>query len=373
MNRQRSPKISRRSLLVAGASAAALTPSGCAYMGSQPREVDATPVVPKVDGDLVYFNWADYVHPQVLRDFQREYDVKIIESNYDSMEGMQAKLAAGNNYDIIFPSAAWVKRLSDAGQLRTFDLAAMENAASILDHYDYFADPWYDSKSRHSLPFTMYKTGIVWRKDKIGDELSGSWRDLWNEDSSGKTFLLDDRDEVLGMASLLLGLPLNTADGDDLDAIVDRLLALRPHLRGFSSDYNNLSAGDAWMHQAWSGDIASLLWGVEDPSIYGFETPTEGVPVNVDAYAIPANAEHPGTALLFIDYLLRPENVEKNLNWIGYAMPVHGTEDIYRSIISDFPECEVSAEDLERDLHFDVGSGADVRARDAAYTEIKVG
>ena len=374
MNTRFAPHVSRRGFLLGSASVATLAVSGCAYSDSSRPKADATPVVPKIDGDLVYFNWAEYVHPQVFKGFKEEYGVDIIESNYDSMESMQAKLAAGNRYDIIFPSAAWVKKLSDADQLRTIDPSTMENAASIFDYYDYFADPWYDSKSSHSIPFTMYKTGIAWRKDKIGEELTGSWRDLWNEDASGKTFLLDDRDEVLGMAALLLDLPLNTADADDLAAIVDELATLRPHLRGFSSDdYNNLLAGDAWMHQTWSGDMAALLWQADDPSIYGFETPAEGTAVNSDAYAIPGNAEHPGTALLFIDFMLRPENVKKNLNWIGYPMPVHGTEDIYQSIIEPYPECEVTIEDLEQDLYFDAGSVEDTQARDAAWTEIKVG
>ena len=43
--------------------------------------------------------------------FQKEYGVKVIQSNFDSMESMQAKLAAGNRYDIIFPSAQWVQKL----------------------------------------------------------------------------------------------------------------------------------------------------------------------------------------------------------------------------------------------------------------------
>ena len=119
--------------------------------------------------------------------------------------------------------------------------------------------------------------------------------------------------------------------------------------------------------------MAALLWQAEDPSAYGFHTPSEGTAVNSDAYTIPGNAEHPGTALLFIDYMLRPENVKKNLNWIGYPMPVHGSEEIYQSIIEPFPECEVTIEDLERELYFDAGSVEDTQARDAAYTEIKVG
>ena len=35
------------------------------------------------------------------------------------MEGMYAKLAAGNQYDIIFPSRKWVQKLVAARQLHT--------------------------------------------------------------------------------------------------------------------------------------------------------------------------------------------------------------------------------------------------------------
>jgi spermidine/putrescine transport system substrate-binding protein len=309
-----------------------------------------------------------------MKGFKAEYGVDIIQSNYDSMEGMQAKLAAGNRYDVIFPSASWVQRLNAANQLYPIDHSTLENAAAIFDHYDYFVDPWYDADSAHSIPFTMYKTGVAWRKDKLGEQLTGSWEDLWNEQASGRTFLLDDRDEVLGMGALLLGLPPNTADEDDLDEIVERLATLRPHLRGFSSDdYNNLLAGDAWLHHAWSGDMAAILWQADDPSIYGFESPAEGSPVNTDTYAIPVNAEHPGTALLFIDYMLRPENVERNIGYIGYPMPVHGTEAVYDELVGPYPECKVTLDDLGEDLYFVAGSVEDIQARDAAYTELKVG
>jgi hypothetical protein len=34
----------------------------------------------KIDGDLVYFNWADYLDPSVFKGFKEEYGVDIIES-----------------------------------------------------------------------------------------------------------------------------------------------------------------------------------------------------------------------------------------------------------------------------------------------------
>ena len=119
--------------------------------------------------------------------------------------------------------------------------------------------------------------------------------------------------------------------------------------------------------------MAALLWQAEDASIYGFEAPSQGTPINSDTYAIPINARHPGTALLFIDYMLRPENVEKNINYIGYPMPVHGTEATYQEIVADYPECTVTVDDLGRNLYFTNDSVAKTQARDAAYTEMKVG
>ena len=83
--------------------------------------------------------------------------------------------------------------------------------------------------------------------------------------------------------------------------------------------------------------------------------------------------EHPGTALLFIDYMLRPENVEKNIGYIGYPMPVHGTEATYQEIVADYPSARSPSSDLSRNLYFTNDSVAKTQTRDAAYTEMKVG
>lgn len=381
------PAPSRRTVLGAGLLAAGgLGLSGCGFGGGSAAKLPAPgqspvaaavdtepPIDVKVDGDLVYFNWAQYVDPSVFDGFSREYGVKVVQSNFDSMESMGAKLAAGNKYDIVFPSAKWAQKLAVAGKLRRIDHSKLKNAPAIFDTYSYFQSPWYDPQSAHTIPFTMYKTGIGWRKDKLG-ELTGSWQDLWNAAASGSVFLLDDRDEALGMAALKLGLPIGSADSSDLAKIDAELKSLRPKLRGFSSDdYNNLLNGNALMTQAWSGDMVSVLNQAKDASIYGFEVAKEGSPINSDTYAIPSNAEHPGTAMLFIDYMLRPENVVKNIEYIGYPMPVGGTEDTYAKLVAQLPQCVIKAKDLKPELMFANGTAAAERARDATWTDVKAG
>ncbi|MGW7194745.1 extracellular solute-binding protein [Streptomyces chryseus] len=373
--------LSRRAFLRTGSAAAVglglgATTAACGFTsaGGASQEARDEPIEPKIDGDLVYFNWADFVDPAVFAGFEKEYGVKVVQSNFDSMEGMAAKLNSGNRYDIVFPTAKWAQRLAEGNRLRRIDHSRLRNADAVLAHYDYFADPWYDPGSRHTLPFTMYKTGIGWRKDKIGDDLSGSWDDLWSPRAKGRVFVLDDRDEVLGMAALKLGLDVSTTDPDDLGEITAALRTLRPRLRGFSSDsYNNLLTGNAVMTQAWSGDMAAMLNQAKDPSVFGFEVAKEGAPLNSDCYAIPSDAPHPGTAMLFIDYMLRPDNVRRNIEYIGYPMPVDGSQDTYAALVEPFPECVVSADDLKDDLYFRNGDARGERARDAAWTRVKAG
>ena len=195
------------------------------------------------------------------------------------------------------------------------------------------------------MPFTVYKTGIGWRTDKV-DTMTGSWNDLWNPQGAGHIFTLDDQDEALAMAALLLGYDVNTAKPSQLDEIKKLLISQKKYLRAYSSDdVNNMSGGDAWIHHMWSGDflyVREALAKNEDD--FDFEAPKEGTPINSDAYAIPTNAKHPGTAMLFIDYLLRPENAVKNISYLYYPFPVKDAVASFDDLAKDVPACNVDVE-----------------------------
>lgn len=77
--------------------------------------------------------------------------------------------------------------------------------------------------------------------------------------------------------------------------------------------------------------------------------------------------------MLFIDYMLRPENVKKNVEYIGYPMPVRGSEDTYTALVEPFPQCQVTAQDLKDDRYFRNGTAEAEQRRDAAWTDVKAG
>ncbi len=375
MSPARTPRPSRRGLLTGGlALGASLTLPGCAYIRDDAPTDPPPPPSAKaeIDGDLVYFNWADYLAPSVVKGFQKEYGVKVIESNFDSMEGMYAKLAAGNRYDIVFPIAKWVVKLRREGKLRAIDPNQLQNAEQVFYPGSYFNDPWYDPGSKVSVPFTVYKTGIGWRTDRV-DTMTNSWRDLWNEQARGRIFTLDDQDEALAMAALILGYDVNTAKPSELEEIKKLLISQKPYLRAYSSDdINNMMSGDAWVHHMWSGDFLYLRQGLaEDPTKFDFQSPSEGVPINSDTYAIPANAEHPGTAMVFIDYLLRPENAIKNMNYLFYPFPVRDALPAFAELTQEVPACMVDIADLENENVFRLLGADEVQRRAAVWTEVK--
>ena len=119
----------------------------------------------------------------------------------------------------------------------------------------------------------------------------------------------------------------------------DLLISQKEYLRAYSSDdINNMVGGDAWVHHMWSGDFLYLRKGLaDDPTTFDFEAPTEGTPINSDAYAIPTNAKHPGTAMVFIDYLLRPENAIKNMDYLYYPFPVRDAQPAFAELAKDVP------------------------------------
>ncbi|MEU2433649.1 spermidine/putrescine ABC transporter substrate-binding protein [Streptomyces sp. NPDC007861] len=364
--------LTRRTLLRAGAAGSlAAAGAGCAFV---PRRVPAgaaagPPVIrPEPDGDLHYFNWANYIDPALLTGFSDEYGVEVSETNFDSMEAMIAKIAAGNRYDVVFPGARWVQRLAAAGELHPLPLQRLAGWRHI---YEEFHDPWYDPGSAHSVPYQMYMTGIGWRKDKLG-ELSGSWSDLWHDGARGRVYLLDDRDEVLGAMALLLGFDLNETGPGRLDRIAAKARTLRPRLRGFSSDdQSNMLNGSAWLHHMWSGDFLQAVRAGGDPGRFGFQTCREGIPVNSDCFAVPRGARHPGTALLFIDYMLRPDNAVRNMRYIGYPQPHRATEEVFREISAGFPQLRISPAELAFGHQYRNPTLAQTRLRDAAWTAIK--
>ena len=73
--------------------------TGCPAARSSARSTSSAAgriIKPKIDGDLLIYNWAQYMDPDLKKGFSEKYGVKVNEVNFDNLEAMvdQAPLAA---------------------------------------------------------------------------------------------------------------------------------------------------------------------------------------------------------------------------------------------------------------------------------------
>jgi spermidine/putrescine transport system substrate-binding protein len=364
-------RFTRRQILEAGGGAAlaAYGLSGCTV--SRPVETaDAGEIVkPKIDGDLLLYNWAQYMDPALKKEFAERYDVEVNEVNFDNLEAMVVKLRSGGQYDLIWPSTEYVARLAAEGLLRRFNRDDLRNSRNISPFYD---SPWWDPNSEYSVPYAYYTTGICWRDDEVTG-MTGSWNDLVNPDGAGRMFILDDFQEAIGEANLIHGWDLNTEDENELEFSKETLLAQKENARGFSTNsVQNLVSGTAVLHQAWNGDIVNVRNQVDDPSLYKYETCKEGVPVGSDLMCIPATARSPGTAMMFMDWIIEPEHAARNVMWNGYPQPVEGGLQAFADLVKEEPSIDVNLEELENSaLEYRLDSPEARQLWTQVFTEVK--
>jgi spermidine/putrescine transport system substrate-binding protein len=345
-----STRIDRGKLLKRGTAIALGT---SLYSFGDPLTVLAAQMTPKAlkpDGDLQYFNWAQYIDPKLLRGFEKEYKVKVNESNFTNMETMLAKLRSGVKYDVAFPEAQTAAQLVKAGLLAPLDHSKITNWSQVNPA---FHNPYYDPGAKYTVPYAIWTTGIAWRTDKVKG-MTGSWNDLFSHPEASKhTYLLDDFREVIGMGLLATGTKdVNSKSAGAVGKAQAKILGLKPRLRGFTSVNTEMANGTSWLTHMWSGTVYQALLVMKHPETLHYQVNKEGVPVNSDTMVQFKNAPHPNTATLFLNYMLRPENSSANVKTIGYPMMTAAGLKTYDGLTKKYPWLKVTTGEVEHGLRF---------------------
>ena len=132
-------------------------------------------------GPLRIFNYADYVNPDLIAAFEKDFGVKVEITTFNSNSEALAKLASGavkaDIHHSMFPSS--INRLIEGGLVQPLNKSYLPNFANVVPT---FVDPWYDPKSTYSVPYMYFGSGIAYRADHIDPaqvEEQG-WDTLWN-------------------------------------------------------------------------------------------------------------------------------------------------------------------------------------------------
>src|SRR6516165_11279071 len=81
---------------------------------------------------LNVYNWSDYIGPDTIADFEKEYGIKVHYATFDSNETLEAKMLTGKSgYDVVVPTASFFARQIQAGVYMKLDKAKLPNLKNL--------------------------------------------------------------------------------------------------------------------------------------------------------------------------------------------------------------------------------------------------
>lgn len=284
------------------------------------------------DNVVNVYNWADYIAPGIIAQFEAETGIKVNYDIYDSSEVVDVKLLAGNSgYDVVVHSNQFSSRLAPIGIFEKLDLSRLPNIRH-LDR-DLLERIKYEAVDGYNVPYHWGSTGYAWNVEMVRERLPDHPMDssdvLFDPEVISKladcgVTLLDGPTDVFPMVLAYLGLDPNAVDDDSLAAAEEQIKQVRPYLRYFSNQkmMTDLPNKEVCVAMSWSGDYAQAQARAEEAGIdieLRYTIPKEGSGLWVDGLYIPSDAPHKDNAYRFLNFMLRPDIAASNVNNSRYA------------------------------------------------------
>jgi spermidine/putrescine transport system substrate-binding protein len=282
---------------------------------------------------LKVYNWVAYVNQKCLNDFGKKYNCKVQLTTFNTMNEALAKLSSGQvNFDVFMGVTVDVLgRLVEQKMIMPLNHSYLPN---ITQAWTDFTNPFYDQHWQYTVPYTIYTTGIAWRKDHVPEDpytMANPWAMPWQPKYKGRVAILDDYREAISLGLMKNGIfNLNSTDPNQITQSQQALqtLAQQTNMKIDNNDYTEIPGGQIWIHHAWSGDIAAAQGYMQKGvpvDVVGYWFPADGKgPVANDTNTVLRTAQNPVLSHLFLNYMMDLPNVLTNISFNGYMQPIAG-------------------------------------------------
>jgi putrescine transport system substrate-binding protein len=336
---------------------------------------------------LNIYNWADYIDPALIEEFEHEYNIKVNYDVYDSSEMVDTKLmTGGSGYDVVVHASSFSARLIPIGVYQHVDTARLKNwhhiDGTLVDKIarDYGADI-------AGVPYMWGTTGFTYNRDLVKARMPDAPLDsaamifdpaVVSHFADCGVSLLDDPTSVIPMAMLYLGYPPNSVEPEQLQKVEELLKSVRPYIKYFSSTKAllDLPSQEVCIAMTWSGDYATASERAAEAGMdihLDYTIPREGAVDWYDLMYIPADAPHVDNAYLFLDFMLRPDVIARATDFLGYANANRDATPLVDPKITGDPAIYPDAATRER-LHASLILSPKLeRLRSRAWIKVKSG
>ena len=340
-----------------------------------------------------------------------DYKVKVEYSTFGTNEDLYNRLSLGDRYDLVCPSDYMLMKLISEGNYVDFT-DAFWDASNEHNYYANKVSGYIDG-----LPESVFNTvsfndkqgnenvlhgkaacymwgtlGLVYNPEKIEDAADvASWNMLLNENYKRQVTIKDNvRDAyfaTLGInsAEALLGgvtaeersAIMNATDSRTIVLAEDTLKKIKDNVYSFETDSGkaDMVTGKVIANEQWSGDAVFIMDEADaDETELWYSIPYECTNIWFDGWlklkdGIEWTKERHEAAEAFVNFLSRPDNAVRNMNYIGYTSSI-ADETVFEYMEWNYGADDDAEETIDYDLSYFFGEGYTLEA-DAGSFEIE--
>lgn len=298
-----------------------------------------------VNGQVIVYNWGEYIDPETLRMFEEETGIKVIYDEFETNESMYPKVESGAvAYDIACPSDYMISRMIQNGMLSEINYDHIPNAKKNIGAQYYEQSRGFDPENKYTVPYCWGTVGILYNKTMVEEPIT-RWAQLWDEKYADNILMQDSVRDAFMVAEKLNGHSMNTLDAGELEAAKNLLIKQKPLVQAYVVDQvrDKMIGEEAAIGVIYSGE--AIYTQKENPDLV-YVIPEEGTNVWIDSWVILKNAPNKENAEKFIDFMCREDIALMNFEYITYSTPNVAARELIED--EDIKNSEIAFPDLSQ-------------------------
>ena len=326
----------------------------------------------------------------MVADFQSWYEetygrkVLVEYSTFGTNEDLYNMLTIGDVYDLVCPSEYMIMKLMAEGRVQKLsdDFFDEENEynyyirgvspyiRNIFETHTINDETW----DRYAAGYMWGVTGFLYNPEVLAEEDAATWKLLEDRNYARQITMKDNvrdayfaavgalksdlltSEKFAGREDYIVALQdeMNDVSQETVDRAQEYLQSIKDNLYSFETDSGkaDMITGKVVVNYQWSGDaVYAMDQAEEDDYILNFAVPRECTNIYFDGWimlksGIDGDAAKQQAAEAFINFISRPDNVIRNMYYIGYTSAISGGED---ERVFEYLDWNYGAEDDEEE------------------------
>jgi len=184
------------------------------------------------EGVLRVIAFEGYADDDWIDQFEEMYDAEVRVTFVGAVDELFAKMSGskGEDYDVLSIDTSLFPRYNAAGLLQPIDTGMAGSALLPAFALETLGALHVDGKPM-GVPFGWGSIGMIYDTEEFGDNPPTSWEVMWDPKYKGRVTILDDANNNITNAAIILGLPdpFNLSDAE-MEQVKVKMLSLQDNI-----------------------------------------------------------------------------------------------------------------------------------------------